>query len=63
MKKDMRPAEIIIEERRKCAYIYRKRILEKKKIEKCRRTIEEYEAKMAARGGVKMSAKEEAGIV
>ena len=63
MKKDMRPAEVILEEKRKCAIIYTRRMYEKKKIAKYRRIIAEYEARQEARHGVKLSAKQEAGIV
>jgi putative heme iron utilization protein len=63
MKKDMRPSEVIMEERRKCAVIYTKRMVEKKKIAKYKRVIAEYEARQESYNGVKPTAKHEAGIV
>lgn len=49
MKKDTRPAEVILEERRQRAIVYAQRWHEKKKIAKYKRVIAEYEARQESK--------------
>jgi hypothetical protein len=51
MKKDTRPADVILEERRQRAIVYARRWHEKKKIAKYKRVIAEYETRQEANRG------------
>lgn len=58
-RRDKRPAEEILEEKRKCSLIYTRRCHENQKIARMRQLIAEYDALQEAKQGRDMSAIEE----